>query len=44
MAAMIDVADYYLRLENFDYSQILKKNDGIGDKMKATLVIKNIDN
>ena len=25
MAAMIDVADYYLRLENFDYSQILEK-------------------
>lgn len=25
MAAMIDVADYYLRLENFDHSQILEK-------------------
>lgn len=25
MAAMIDVADYYLRIENFDYSQILEK-------------------
>jgi glutamate formiminotransferase len=25
MAAMIDVADYYLRIENFDHSQILEK-------------------
>ncbi len=25
MNAMIDVADYYLRIENFDYSQILEK-------------------
>ncbi len=25
MAAMIDVADYYLRLENFDHGQILEK-------------------
>lgn len=25
MAAMIDVADYYLRLENFDYGQVLEK-------------------
>ena len=25
MAAMIDVADYYLRVENFDHSQILEK-------------------
>jgi len=25
MAALIDVADYYLRLENFDYSQVLER-------------------
>lgn len=25
MAAMVDVADYYLRVENFDHSQILEK-------------------